>query len=561
MKQLATDPAAVRQLDGLAQQVQGKPLDTISLVHMAMRDHAGYDEAMMTWMLREWVGMEKQPVVAIRGTVVDAENRQPIPFPRVFSGDRSAVADQNGRFQIPVRMNALADGVALWIDAEGHASGQYLARQADGLTIPLRRDVPFFGKVVDQVVVRWKVPRSARAWLEALMVLGDTKPEEFRHGSHGIFQVRTDREGRFSFLGVPEIDSPAARARNLEEDLLRTLARDHEFNNPRWPFTIKVRDVAGKTLSDLTLSIRAKGTSDPNDLSAIVNARRGVIDVDSSKRMIQFGLDDAEIQAFKPGVIDRDQEKDSMGIDLIGDVKLQTHGDRTHVNADQVEIPLPADWNIEPVKLPVHLEVSHPRFQTASVSATAPTSADAAPLIRLEPGAAITAQVFDEKNHPVDDAMVQVRDFERGQSLVTAFTNREGMCHTPASLKPGRHWIVVQSANHAAAWRTILAGEVLSAHQFILEPGEFIIGKVVSAGGDAVAGAAVGWAQPVTQDPRSGRSPELDTMTAAGVDGTFRLGPLPPGEFVITAVARSPRWVGKVSARAGATAVITLSPE
>ena len=84
------------------------------------------------------------------------------------------------------------------------------------MRVDLRRDVPFFGKVVDHegkpvegAEVQARVPR-------ALMVLGDTKPEDF--GSrHGFFQVRTDSQGRFSFQGVPASDS-AAQAGMLKEE-------------------------------------------------------------------------------------------------------------------------------------------------------------------------------------------------------------------------------------------------------------------------------------------------------------------------------------------------------
>ncbi len=34
--------------------------------------------------------------------------------------------------------------------------------------------------------------------------------------------------------------------KNMEEMFYKFLKRDREFNNPRWPFLIKVRDVAGQ---------------------------------------------------------------------------------------------------------------------------------------------------------------------------------------------------------------------------------------------------------------------------------------------------------------------------
>ena len=48
-------------------------------------------------------------------------------------------------------------------------------------------------------------------------------------------------------------------SRDLENAFYTILERDHEFNDPRWPFAIKVRDVQGKTLIDATFRFRTKG--------------------------------------------------------------------------------------------------------------------------------------------------------------------------------------------------------------------------------------------------------------------------------------------------------------
>jgi len=135
------------------------------------------------------------------------------------------------------------------------------------------------------------------------------------------------------------------------------------------------------------------------------------------------------------------------------------------------------------------------------------------------------------------------------------------MCRIPAILKPGRYTVVVQSATHAAAWRTIVTGEVLSAHQFILEPGGYITGKVVSADGRPISGADVGWCEPIQSAGKPDRALELNTMTATDDDGRFRLGPLPTGDFQVTSVAGSPRRLGKTSAKVNGATVITVRPE
>jgi beta-lactamase regulating signal transducer with metallopeptidase domain/uncharacterized GH25 family protein len=551
MKQVATNPQAVQQLDVLAKEVQGKPLDTFTLLRLAMKYHVGYDDAMMKQFLREWIAEEKSPRVTIRGTVLDAVSQQPIPFPSVFADDALASADEHGHFELIAKKkkaNAIR-GIPLWVEADGHASGEFLVRQEDDLRIALRRDVPFFGKVVDhegKPVEGAEVRASVR---RALMVLGDMKPEEFGGGSHGVFQIRTDHDGRFSFQGVPNSDFSAAEARFLESQFFQILKRDRVFNKARWPFVIKARDVQGQTLIDATLNRRAIGKDNKNAFSASIQANRAEIHFDLTRKIIQVRLENGEFHVFGPARI----------VNVNGEFHVfGPSDDDAFLRAGLLEIPLPADPQFELGEQPIYLEVTHPRFQTSNSKATAPTRLEAAPLIRLETGAGITAQVFDDRDKPIVDAMIQVRD-DSGRNLATAFTDREsGMCHTPAILKPGRYMVVVQSANHAPAWRTIVAGEVLSAHQFILEPGGYITGKVVNESGKPVTGAAVGWVEPMTQERQPSRALELNTMTATGADGMFRLGPLPSGEFQISAFAESPRRVGKTYAKVNGTTLITV---
>jgi len=119
---------------------------------------------------------------------------------------------------------------------------------------------------------------------------------------------------------------------------------------------------------------------------------------------------------------------------------------------------------------------------------------------------------------------------------------------------------VVQSPSHAALSRDVLVGEVLSSHQFILEHGGYITGKVVVEDLKPISGAAVGWAQPASAGGQDDRIHGLSAMTATAEDGSFRLGPLPPGEFQITAMADSPRRMGKVAVRVGGAKVIMVKP-
>ena len=53
---------------------------------------------------------------------------------------------------------------------------------------------------------------------------------------------------------------------NMEEMFYKFLKKDREFNNPRWPFYIKVKDVQGKVMYDATFKHR---TGDPKNPSRV----------------------------------------------------------------------------------------------------------------------------------------------------------------------------------------------------------------------------------------------------------------------------------------------------
>jgi beta-lactamase regulating signal transducer with metallopeptidase domain len=279
MKQVATDPAAFSHLDRLSQEVQGKRLDTLMLLRAASMYHRGYDDAMMKQMLRQWIAEAGWPVETIRGSVVEAETGKPIPFPHVYSDESIASTDQEGKFEIRVRRRpGSTKPNALWLEADGFASGHFLVKDGREPRITLEHDAPFFGMVVDHEGKPLAGAEVRARVHPALVMLGDaTRPEEIDLGLDSVFQVRTDHDGRFSFRGVPERDFAHARARAREverklEHIFRLfLTRDHEFNDPRWPVLIQARDVAGDAAIDVTFKKRSGAT-----FSSIVHAKRVV---------------------------------------------------------------------------------------------------------------------------------------------------------------------------------------------------------------------------------------------------------------------------------------------
>jgi lipopolysaccharide export system permease protein len=86
--------------------------------------------------------------------------------------------------------------------------------------------------------------------------------------------------------------------KDLEDTFYKFLKRDREFNNPRWPFLIKVRDVEGKTMIDPTFNKRAKGRDGSETYSATIQAKRAELHFVLKERIVRVHLDQAELQNY-----------------------------------------------------------------------------------------------------------------------------------------------------------------------------------------------------------------------------------------------------------------------
>src|SRR5262245_58542608 len=62
--------------------------------------------------------------------------------------------------------------------------------------------------------------------------------------------------------------------KDLEETFYKYLKRDREFDNGRWPFLIKVKDVEGKVMIEPTFKKRVKKKDNTESFSAVVQAKR-----------------------------------------------------------------------------------------------------------------------------------------------------------------------------------------------------------------------------------------------------------------------------------------------
>lgn len=221
----------------------------------------------------------------------------------------------------------------------------------------------------------------------------------------------------------------------------------------------------------------------------------------------------------------------------------------------------------------VLVTVSHPAYQDFHVNPVAPTMPDEPLIVRLRPGCVVSGVVRDGDGHPVAGASVEVRLDPRRQLRARPAQPdlrrppNPGAEHRTVSdaqgrfqfhnIKLGPGCLLVQSERFAAAFVPIHA-EVAQPVEIpvVLSRGGYIAGKVVGEDGGPVADAAVGWA-----NSSGGEMQDLSTMTCTADDGTFRLGPLPQGEFQITALAEPPRRLGKASGKVDDVVIIELKPD
>jgi lipopolysaccharide export system permease protein len=104
--------------------------------------------------------------------------------------------------------------------------------------------------------------------------------------------------------------------RDIEDMFYKLLARDREFNHPKWPFLIKVRDVQGSTMIDATFKHKLKGG---NEYDAVIQAQRAELHFDLKAKVVRVFLERSEVQHFNQDA------------------------DRMLINKDILEIPIPPD--------------------------------------------------------------------------------------------------------------------------------------------------------------------------------------------------------------------------
>jgi RNA polymerase sigma factor (sigma-70 family) len=86
------------------------------------------------------------------------------------------------------------------------------------------------------------------------------------------------------------------RARDLEDALYEILKRNHEFDNPRWPFVIKIRDVQERTLIGATFKKRAAGKD--GEIDQMIQAESALLGCDMEARILHAFLEGVEVEYF-----------------------------------------------------------------------------------------------------------------------------------------------------------------------------------------------------------------------------------------------------------------------
>src|SRR5262249_15439120 len=85
--------------------------------------------------------------------------------------------------------------------------------------------------------------------------------------------------------------------KDMEETFYKWLKKDHEFNNQRWPFLIKVRDVHDRVMIDPTFKHRVPGSK--NDFDMVVQAKTAVLHIDLVAKLVRIYFDDAEVLQYR----------------------------------------------------------------------------------------------------------------------------------------------------------------------------------------------------------------------------------------------------------------------
>jgi len=199
----------------------------------------------------------------------------------------------------------------------------------------------------------------------------------------------------------------------------------------------------------------------------------------------------------------------------------------------------------------ISLNVSHPRFLPRQKPYAPNELLGPGWEITLEPGCIVSGVVVDEEGKPVANATVQVT-YNPGIMSNPMTTDADGR-FLFGNLPSAAVQVIVMSKSHLAT--TVAAqtrvGEPVDV-KITARVGHFITGKVVGEDGNPVGVVLTLQVKPANGDARSlqGVSPG-QRMTETKIDGTFRVGPMEKGKYVVTALVDPSRLTGVGEVEAG----------
>lgn len=144
-------------------------------------------------------------------------------------------------------------------------------------------------------------------------------------------------------------------------------------------------------------------------------------------------------------------------------------------------------------------------------------------LVVGETRAAIEGQLVDDSNKPVAHALIEIR----GPLVRVTHTDEAGKFRHP-NLVPGSYTVSAIADGFVRVSSEKLVGhDRTTVVALRVARGVTVTGHVIGANGQPVGGARVASSAVNLRDPR------LDTQTTS--DGTFRIGPVPPGRVLLSA--------------------------
>jgi protocatechuate 3,4-dioxygenase beta subunit len=198
-------------------------------------------------------------------------------------------------------------------------------------------------------------------------------------------------------------------------------------------------------------------------------------------------------------------------------------------------------------RAPVGLLVRAPGFDPADKPARQGESVE----VFLFPGATLAGTVRDDDGRPVKDAAVRAQEDRSSMALPSERTDARGEFVIPG-VSAGRYTVVAREGGRAPGIAvTAVEPEAETRVEVLLSEGGFVTGRIV----DPAARPLAGRLRLETVDDQPLASSASEAIAAdAKADGTFALGPLPPGVLGIgiSAPRHASRRVEATTTRRGA---------